>query len=103
VAIGREVMPWVAIGVAVALLHALLLHRALITAMERDMHRASRDVARGLPFRLLMVSPALVGAALSGMWACLGLVAGMVFGRMATWWHTARQLAPASDMTVDQD
>jgi len=74
---------WVLIGTGVGAGHAWLICRALAAASTvDDPHVAARAVVSQLPLRLLPVLPFLFLAVRSGLVACLGLVLGLLAGRL---------------------
>lgn len=74
---------WVLIGTGVGMGHAWLICRALAAASTAsDGYVAARLVVSRLPLRLLAVLPFLFLAVRSGLAACLGLVIGLLAGRL---------------------
>lgn len=71
---------WALAGALAGWLHMLMLRRAL--GSPAAMEHAMRRVALQLPLRLLVMAPFVVGAALSGLAGCLGLIAGLMAGRV---------------------
>lgn len=74
-------LAWVFVGLAVGVGHLWALHRILARADALDAGRAGTRIALTFPLRLLAVAPVLFLAARSGLWACLGFVAGSLAGR----------------------
>ena len=74
---------WIAVGVALSGVHLAMLWAALSRAANKPAQQAGYSIVKGLPLRLLVLTPMLVLAARSGLWACLGLVIGSVAGRWA--------------------
>jgi hypothetical protein len=72
---------WIAVGVLLSGIHMAMIGFALSRAAAKPAEQAGRMVVQGLPLRLLVLTPILVLAAQSGLWACLGLVTGSVAGR----------------------
>lgn len=83
---------WLVVGATAGAAHILLLRRAVVSVhAAEDAHEAVRRVLSRFPLRLLVVAPALLVAARSGLWACLALVCGLLIGRLAVvaylGWH----------------
>jgi hypothetical protein len=72
---------WIVGGVLLSGIHMAMIGFALSRAATKPAEEAGRIIARGLPLRLLILTPILILAAQSGLWACLGLVIGSVAGR----------------------
>jgi hypothetical protein len=72
---------WALIGATLAGVHLWMLWHALARADPLDPARAGTRVATTMPLRLLALAPVLVMAARTGLWACVGLVAGSLVGR----------------------
>jgi len=72
---------WTVVGIAASLVHLALLRRALLASLNLAPQRAKERVSRGLPFRLLILTPVLVLAARSGLIACIAFVVGSLIGR----------------------
>ena len=82
-------LAWLLIGVATCLLHALLVRRALGRVGGLTPTRAGRRVRKGLPLRLLALTPVLAIAARTGLVACVGWAVGFLVGRwLIASWHT---------------
>ena len=78
-----EALCGLAIGLVGALLHLWLLRRSLERASGMLPDAAGRAMARGVPARLLILSPLLFAVAKIGGMACFGFVAGFLLGRWA--------------------
>lgn len=75
---------WGIAGIAVGAVHVWMIRRALSHLEgETDPYRARRLMLRRIPLRLLALMPILLGAVLNGLPACLGLVMGLLIGRLA--------------------
>ena len=76
--------------------HLLLLRHALARAEGADGSKARQIVIRGLPLRLLVTTPFLGVAAVTGLSACIGLVIGMGVGRWLAVRSHSRRIRPAA-------
>jgi hypothetical protein len=72
---------WLAMGVLLSGMHMAMIGFALSRVATKPAEEAGRMIVRGLPLRLLVLTPLLILAVQSGLWACLGLVTGSVAGR----------------------
>ena len=72
---------WIPMGVVLSGMHLAMIGFALSRAATKPAEQAGRMIVQGLPLRLLILTPILILAAQSGLWACLGLVIGSVAGR----------------------
>ena len=72
---------WIPIGMVLSGIHLAMIGFALSRAATKPAEQAGRMIVQGLPLRLLILTPILILAAQSGLWACLGLVIGSVAGR----------------------
>jgi hypothetical protein len=72
---------WIIVGVLLSGVHMAMIGSALSRAATKPAEEAGRIIVRGLPLRLLILTPILILAAQNGLWACLGLVIGSVAGR----------------------
>ena len=85
-----DVAMGIGIGALAGAAHLLVLHRAVEGLAGRDAETARRRLARGYLLRLVAFLPLLGWAAVSGLGACLGLVAGLLLGRALTYGALAR-------------
>lgn len=76
-----QVALWILIGFGATCLHLTLLRRSLAGVGRLDPSDARRRITRGLPLRLLVLSPIMLLAARSGLGACTSLIAGFLLGR----------------------
>lgn len=72
------------IGLGAAVLHAIVLRRAIGRVRHLAPRLAGRRLARGVPLRVLAWAPVLLIAARVGLVACLGLITGSLAGRWMT-------------------
>ena len=72
---------WPAMGVLLSGIHMAMIGFALRRAATKPAEQAGRIIMWGLPLRLLVLTPILILAVQSGLWACLGLVIGSLAGR----------------------
>ncbi|MBM3188228.1 MAG: hypothetical protein FJZ90_05835 [Chloroflexi bacterium] len=77
---------WTLIGVGVSWFHLLLLDHAVRRAGERSPRNAAWRVSRGMPLRLALLTPFLLGAVQAGLVACASLILGLLAGRMVVYW-----------------
>ncbi|TEU18773.1 MAG: hypothetical protein E3J25_00775 [Anaerolineales bacterium] len=73
-------LTWLLIGVATCLLHALLVRRALGRVGGLTPTHAGRRMRKGLPLRVLALTPVLVVAARAGLVAGVSGAGGFVGG-----------------------
>jgi len=88
-------MLWGLIGTALGAAHVAVLWRALGAVEGCESEEAARRLVRGFPLRLIAMVPFLLGAVSMGFFACVGVVVGLLAGRMVAYWFL-RRLGPCS-------
>jgi hypothetical protein len=87
---GLELTLWLVIGALGGAAHLLVLRWAVERVRGCTAEVAGRRLVGGYPLRVLAWLPVLAGAAISGLYACLGLVGGLWVGRLAAYRYCAR-------------
>ncbi|NLD71770.1 MAG: hypothetical protein GX649_03515 [Chloroflexi bacterium] len=100
---GIEFALWLIIGALCGSLHLLGLRRAVERIGGCEPQEAQRRLARGYPLRVLAWVPVLAGAAVSGLYACVGLVFGLLAGRLATYLYVSRSTVDTTSHMDGQD
>jgi hypothetical protein len=78
---------WLLTGLATSALHLVMLRRAVNALHACSPAQAQRAVMRGVPLRLLALTPVLYLVARAGLIASLAWLAGCVIARAAIGWY----------------